>query len=270
MNVRWLCLTLFTTTPAFALADEAEPAEPPAPPPASVDAEDPPAKAPKKKPVVTEEEEEEEEDWGPDIGPPRQLTDMERDWEFAPRFRSGVSATVNIFVPGPVYLFGLEGRSGFQANDILAGYFSAGVAFGFSQNYLEEEEASFESSFGGLGYVNLMGEGTFFDTLFVALGPQLAFGAIVQTSTYLDFPPLSATSDASVFAGLMPGARMRLGIGFGTEAPRRRGQFTFGVDASLLIGESFRVQQTATETKLVPDGIAAGVMPTFFLGFDNK
>lgn len=287
----WFCVIALLAAPALVHAQEAKapatapdapantptapadpPAAPPAPTPPSVDA---PAEKQKAKPKPKSEaagdeeaEDDEDEEWGPDLPRPSPPSALDQDWEFAPRFRSGVSATASIFAPGPVYMFGLEGRSGFQANDLLAGYFSAGVMFGFSQVYLDSQDASFESSFGGLGYVNLMGEATFFDTLFVAVGPQLAFGAIVQESTYIE--GYKETSDASVFAGLLPGARLRLGVGFGSESPRRRRQFTFGVDASVLVGQSFRVVSTDTDRTLVADGLAAGVLPTFFLGFDSK
>ena len=283
------CVIALLAAPALVHAQEAKaPATAPEAPPAAAPAtapEAPPAAAPpavddspaakaKPKPKsaasseAEDEDDEDDEEWGPDLPRSSPPSALDQDWEFAPRFRSGVSATASIFAPGPVYMFGLEGRSGFQANDLLAGYFSAGVMFGFSQVYLDSQDASFESSFGGLGYVNLMGEATFFDTLIVAVGPQLAFGAIVQESTYIE--GYKQTSDASVFAGLLPGARLRLGVGFGSESPRRRRQFTFGVDASVLVGQSFRVVRTDTDTTLVADGLAAGVLPTFFLGFDSK
>lgn len=70
--------------------------------------------------------------------------------------------------------------------------------------------------------------------------------------------------------GLLPGARARLGLGFGSESPGRRRQFTFGVDASLLVGQSVLLDRTSNGTTVTADGLAVGFLPTFFLGFDNK
>ncbi len=190
--------------------------------------------------------------------------------EDGPRFRGGVSGSLGAFVPGPIVMLGAEGRFGYQIDDMMAVYGGinamAGLGFGVG---VEEDQTSASISAGAAVGVHAMFEGTFGDVFFLAAGPQILYGSFVSESFYTD--GAAAGTEASVFYGPMPGLKFRIGVGFGSDAPRRRKQFTLAFDGSLIFGERLLVEESATTTSgtvTVSDGIAVGFLPTLSLGFD--
>lgn len=192
--------------------------------------------------------------------------------EDGPRFRGGVSGSIGAFVPGPIVMLGAEGRFGYQIDDMLAVYGGinamAGLGFGVGS---DEDGTSATISAGAAVGVHAMFEATFADVFFVAAGPQLLYGSFVSESLYTD--GASAGTEASVFYGPMPGLKFRVGVGFGSDAPSRRKQFTIAFDGSVVFGEHIRVEERtngSSGTVAVSDGIAVGFLPTLSLGFDAK
>ena len=194
--------------------------------------------------------------------------------ENAGRFRGGVSGNLGAFVPGPIVLLGAEGRFGYQINDMLAAYGGigamAGIGFGVG---VSDTGGSGTVSLGAALAFNAMFEATFANVFFVAAGPQILWGSFVSESIYADTQAATGVT-ASVFSGILPGLKARIGVGFGKEQPSRRKQFTLAFDASLMFGERYLVVDNVTPTGeanvLVKDGIAVGFIPALSLGFDAK
>lgn len=261
-------LTLCVARTAFAQggedpqkSDEAPDATPPSDAPVEAPSQELPEKAKDKKEKATPP-------------PPPERSSIEEDMDFEPRFRSGVGVSYGAFFPGPVHFFGLEGRAGFQINDLMGICSTAGVMFGFHNDVVSEGgNLSFERSFGGLGYASILFEVTFVDSIYVALGPELAGGAIIQEEAALSADEVEAGGDVSVFYGFLPGARARVGFGFGDNWGVHRKQFTFGFDAHLLVGQRVVVQGSAGGAGLTlgaGTGPAVGILPAVFLGYDSK
>lgn len=207
--------------------------------------------------------------------PPTERSSVEEDMDFEPRFRSGFSLGYGGFFPGPVHMFGLEGRAGFQINDLMGVYNASGLMFGFHNDVITEGgDLAFERTFAGLGYTSILFEVTFVDTIYLALGPELAGGAIVQQAAALSADDVEAGGDVSVFYGFLPGVRGRFGLGFGDNSGEHRKQFTFGVDAHLLIGQRLVVEGSAGGSSGLSLGTsrgpAAGILAMAFLGYDAK
>lgn len=261
----------------------AQPAEDAPPTPAEEPEADAPTEAPAEEPpaapvvtVVTkqgggdddaETEEEEEAELEP-------LSPIEEDMQFSPRFRSGWSVSYGAFIPGPVHLFGMEGRAGFQINDLMCVYSGGGALFGFHEDYVSsDKELSFERTFGGFVYGHLMFEVTFLDTIFLALGPEIAWGALIHEQAYADTTQEDAGGHVSGFYGFLAGLKTRIGLGFGTNDIQRRKQFTFGFDGHLLFGSRYEVEASGGTTGVRYGervGVAVGFMPSFSLGYDAK
>ena len=194
--------------------------------------------------------------------------------ENAGRFRGGVSGNLGAFVPGPIVLLGAEGRFGYQINDMLAAYGGigamAGLGFGVG---VSDTGGSGTISLGAALAFNAMFEATFANVFFVAAGPQILWGSFVSESIYADTQAATGVT-ASVFSGILPGLKARIGVGFGKEQPSRRKQFTLAFDASLMFGQRYLVVNNVTPNGeanvLVEDGIAVGFIPALSLGFDAK
>ena len=181
---------------------------------------------------------------------PEERSSVEEDMDFEPRLRSGFSASYGGFVPGPVHMFGLEGRAGFQISDLMCVYNATGAMVGFHSDYVtSDEDLSFERTFGGLLFTAFFFEVTFVDSISLAVGPQLAWGALVHEEAALGADDAQANARVSVFYGLLPGLRARLGLGFGSDEHARREQFTFGFDAHLFFGSPFGADRPTNEKK---------------------
>ncbi|NUP08038.1 MAG: hypothetical protein HOW73_18485 [Polyangiaceae bacterium] len=188
------------------------------------------------------------------------------------RFRGGVSGLVGVFVPGPVVQLGVEGRLGYQINDLMAVYGDLGTHAGFGINVgASEEGASTSVSFGGGIYWSALFEVTLEDVFFVGVGPTLLYGSFVSVDQYASVD--SATQSVSAFSGLLPGLKLRLGVGFGKETPGRRKQFTLAAQCSMLFGQSYEVRQSASGSSVdqsASAGVAVGFLPMLALGYDAK
>jgi hypothetical protein len=130
--------------------------------------------------------------------------------------------------------FGLQGRLGWQFSDRLAVYGEPEIFFGFPVG---------RSAHGGplAGGFSPEVELTFDDTFFVAAGPTLLVGAS------------SPTADERG-RGVIPGAKLRVGAGFGSTRATRRHQLTLAIEPRLLFS---------------PESGAAGLF-TLALGYDAK
>src|SRR5688572_8909716 len=221
-----------------AFGQDAPPAEEPAPPPADPQPEAEPAPAPKAEAKVEAKveldakakkkkakkggddedgEEGEEAVEGEDTG----------------RFRGGVSGIIGVFLPGPVIQLGVEGRLGYQINDLMAVYGDIGSHAGFGVNVGASEDGGGASITAGAGiYGSAMFEVTLADVFSAALGPTLMYGSFVTVGQYVSVD--AAEQSVAVFAGVLPGIKMRVGVGFGSERPGRRKQFTLAAQCSIL------------------------------------
>lgn len=146
------------------------------------------------------------------------------------RFRAGVGILGGVTFGGPGGAAGLQGRFGAQFSDLLG-------------LYLEPEVLGGGGAGGVLGLVAItpVFEVTIADRFFVGAGPCLQFGAY-------------AADTGNVEAGFIPGAKLKLGLGFGSATPVRRQQFTVAVEARWLVS-----QETGS-----------GVLLGIALGYDAK
>ena len=126
------------------------------------------------------------------------------------RFRGGVGAAVGLSAPGSLMGFGLQGRFGAQFDDRYALFAEPELFWGAS--FFGETSGSMFC-----GAVTPEFEVTLADRFSIGVGPTLLFGAYAPTSGDPGFLP-------------MPGAKLRLGVGFGSKTPDRRHQFTFAVE----------------------------------------
>jgi hypothetical protein len=204
----------------------------------------------------------------PDAAPPEMAAaNAEAEGEDIGRFRGGVGGLVGVFVPGTVIQVGPEGRLGYQINDMYAVYgsFGAHAGAGFSVG-----EDSGGVSLGAAVFLAPMFEVTLADIFFVGLGPQFLYGTFASFDAASDGQESGSTFGA--FAGLLPGFKLKTGVGFGKKRPERRKQFTIALDLSVVFGTQYKVVTTTANGGSITDesGIAVGVLPMLALGYDAK
>ncbi len=273
-----LSVALFSV-PSLAFAQDAEPptepdAEEPAPTAPAAKAEvsaggEVVAKAKKKKKKTSDDEEDVEGEEGEE-GAAKESEGMGPG-----RFRGGVSGNIGAFVPGPIVMLGVEGRLGYQINDLMAVYGGfggmAGLGFGVSVN---DDGASSSISAGAALFANAVFEVTLADVFFVGAGPALLWGSFVTAEQAISTSgnTASASESTSVFAGVMPGIKLRTGVGFGKNRPDRRKQFTLAFDGTLVFGQRYAASVSAGESveAAASTGVAVGFLPMLSLGFDAK
>lgn len=192
------------------------------------------------------------------------------------RFRGGVSGMIGAFLPPPIFQFGAAGRLGYQINDLFAVYGGFGSQVGFGINVgVSDDSASSSFTFGGGVFGEAIFEATLADVFFVATGPVLFYGAFVSVDQAVSANGSSASAEQSVssFSGVMPGLKLRTGVGFGKNRPDRRKQFTLAVECTMLFGEKLSVGESAGTggaSAYVKDGVAVGFLPMLSLGYDAK
>lgn len=200
----------------------------------------------------------------PDQAPP-QMTggeEAEEDDGGEGRFRGGVGGLVGAFFPGSVLQIGPEGRLGYQIDDLMAVYASFGAHAGAGFNV---DETSSSVSLGAAVFGSPMFEVTLVDIFFVGLGPQFLYGSFVTADAASSGQNVG--TEVSAFAGFMPGFKLKTGVGFGSDAPDRRKQFTIALDLSVVFGDRLRV---TTSDGTVDAGVAVGVLPMLAIGYDAK
>ena len=178
------------------------------------------------------------------------------------RFRGGVGGLLGAFFPGGVWQFGPEGRLGYQIDDLMAVYASFGAHAGFRIKQDDNGDSSFNA--GAAVFVSPMFEVTLADIFFAGIGPQIMWGTFASLDTAVSGESVGA--DVGVFAGLLPGFKVKTGVGFGSDAPDRRKQFTLALDLSVVFGDRYEV----TSTGSVERGVAVGVLPMLAIGYDAK
>ena len=178
------------------------------------------------------------------------------------RFRGGVGGLLGAFFPGGVWQFGPEGRLGYQIDDLMAVYASFGAHAGFRVARDENGDSSFNA--GAAVFVSPMFEVTLADVFFAGIGPQFLYGTFASLDTAVSGESVGA--DVGVFVGLMPGFKVKTGVGFGSDDPDRRKQFTLALDLSVVFGDRYEV----TSSGNVEAGVAVGVLPMLAIGYDAK
>jgi len=151
--------------------------------------------------------------------------------EFATRFRWGIWG-----VGGPYFFSGTSGgvggvtaRFGAQLTDMFAVYgqpvalIGGGASVGTSSNGISESASALV-----VGGVGAMGEATFGDIFFVALGPEFLDGTAGSASQTVG--PNGATQSAAAATGAFFSVAARAGLALGSVGPERRKAFTFGLD----------------------------------------
>lgn len=204
--------------------------------------------------------------------PPPKLAEKAppEDDDGAGRFRGGVSGTIGAFIPGPVIQFGAEGRLGYQINDLYAVYgdFGAHAGLGAGVDY-SSSGATTSIAFGAAVFVSALFEVTLADIWFIGAGPSLMYGVFGTADTSIGTTSLE--EEASVFAGGLPGIKVRTGVGFGSDRPNRRKQFTLAVQANIVFGQRYRYSgSTGLLDESESVGIGVGVLPMLALGYDAK
>jgi hypothetical protein len=195
--------------------------------------------------------------------------DGEEEGEDEARFRGGISGNLGVFIPGPMFQLGPQGRLGAQIDDMWAVYVDLGAHGGFGWGATATAEgADVSISAGGAVSASLMGEITVEDIFFVALGPTLLYGAFATFDSFVGTD--AAGTSVSAFAGPLPGIKIRTGGGFGKNRPARRKQFTLALEANVLFGQKFDVTSSGTVDESVSTGIAVGFLPMLSLGYDAK
>lgn len=127
------------------------------------------------------------------------------------RFRGGIGGFFAVGVPGRGFFAGgIQGRLGVQLNDVIALYVEPELLGGG----------------GGGGVLGLVGaspliELTVKDRYYFGAGPCVMYGAY-------------AADTGDTEAGLVPGAKLKMGVGFGSKSSSTRKQFTIGLDARAL------------------------------------
>jgi hypothetical protein len=192
------------------------------------------------------------------------------------RFRGGVSGNIGAFLPPPIFQIGAAGRLGYQINDLFAVYGGFGAQAGFGIGVgVSDDSASASVSFGGGVFGEAIFEVTLADVFFIGTGPALFYGAFVSAEQAVGSSGNTASAEQSVssFSGVMPGLKIRTGVGFGKNRPDRRKQFTLAADLMILFGEKLSAGQSAGTggaSAYVSDGVAVGFLPMLSLGFDAK
>ncbi|CAN5589715.1 hypothetical protein BH09MYX1_BH09MYX1_57180 [soil metagenome] len=127
------------------------------------------------------------------------------------RFRGGIGALGGVTFGGPGAAFAIQGRVGVQFNGVFA-------------LFLEPELLAGGGSGGVLGLVSLspIFELTLADHFFVGIGPCVQFGAY-------------AANTGNIEPAITGGAKLRLGLGFGSSTPLRRQHFTIALETRLLV-----------------------------------
>ncbi len=188
------------------------------------------------------------------------------------RFRGGVSGAFGPFFPGPIYMFGADGRLGYQINDLRGVYGGFGAMAGFGIGVgTSDNGGSASISAGAALALNAMFEVTLADIFFVGLGPQLMYGSFATASVFT--AGTSAGTAASVFSGPLGGIKARIGVGFGANRPGRRKQFTLAIDGNLIFGERLVATEDVSGSGAavtVSDGVGVGFLPMLSLGYDAK
>jgi hypothetical protein len=127
------------------------------------------------------------------------------------RFRGGIGGFFAVGVPGRGFFAGgIQGRLGVQFNDLIALY----------------AEPELLGGGGGGGVLGLVGvsplvELTVKDRYYLGAGPCVMYGVY-------------AANTGNVEPGIVPGAKLKLGVGFGGRSSSTREQFTIGADARVL------------------------------------
>jgi hypothetical protein len=204
--------------------------------------------------------------------PPMVDTPMEEEADVG-RVRWGINAQLGAFLPQPAVMFGLEGRVGYQLSRMLGFYFNLGGAVGVGFTASSTSTSS-SASLNVVAYwtVGFLGELTFFDHLFLALGPTLADGAWAGVAASANTGGTSSTTVVAT-AGFMPALDFKVGFGLGGRNARtgRRNHFTLGVDVLVLFAPNATyVRSTNGGADVTTHGLAVGLVPTLMLGYDAR
>lgn len=176
------------------------------------------------------------------------------------RWRYGGGTGLGAFFPGPGVNFGIgEVRGGGQFNNLLGVYAAAGLQLGFG---LIPTQTGVVFSGNSMAYVGAVAELTLADIFFVAFGPLLCNGA---------WGLIDSNGNSLLVAGWMPGATLRVGVGFGNSRGFGvRSQWTLSLAASL-----YFATERANRIDRVPltgtfDALYMGFTPMLMFGRDWK
>lgn len=183
------------------------------------------------------------------------------------RFRGGVSGTIGAFIPGPIVQFGVEGRLGAQINDLYAVYADFGAQAGLGSG-IGDGGTSASIGFGAAIFASALFEVTLADVWFIGAGPSLMYGAFGTFD--LSTENSAVGEELSLFLGGLPGLKVRTGVGFGSDRPNRRKQFTLALQANIVFGQRYRSDGLVGFTDNESIGIGVGVIPMLALGYDAK
>ncbi len=193
-----------------------------------------------------------------------------------PHLRAGLDLASGYFIPASIVDFELAGRLGVKFTPLVAAYVDLGYTLGASLGVSASSSgASEQASTVGFWHAALMGEVTAGDRFFAAAGPLLAGGgwtAVSQSASSGGAVSQNATVAGSNF---MPGAQVRLGLGFGR--PGRNGarsQFTLALDSKLLLASVTSASQSVGAGGVMQGAhvgdTAIGFTPMLVLGWDMK
>ncbi len=188
------------------------------------------------------------------------------------RFRIGISGGGGVFIPGTIVTFQTPSfRIGMQINELLGVYADTGLTWGFGFG-ASSTSTSASVSVAAVGYwhAGLAGELTFGDMFFVAAGPMIAGGGWTSLGEYVDASG-NAQIGAVAAGGYMPGAIVRLGVGFGApKATGRRNQFTIAIDTKIMFTTVTSASVGTGGTAVKTGDSIVGIAPLLMLGWDFK
>jgi hypothetical protein len=173
------------------------------------------------------------------------------------RIRGGLGAGLGVFVPGPMFAVGVEGRIGVQLNKMFGAYLAIGSTGGLGLGVSASSTgASASVSAAGYTQYSLIGDVLLADRFFIALGPTVVNGGWLGLATTAGTN--GATVTAYGAAGWIPGVAGKIGFVGGADkkdpVTGRRSGATISLDFGLLFGKQSSAAVSATTS-----GASAGV-----------